>query len=68
MNVLNFDVSMSRACHALILFGKSPKECHLVEKTQICTEAGKPRAAQEESRLSFSLWKGMSAQNSGPVC
>lgn len=30
-NVLNFDVSMSRACHALILFGKSPKERHLVQ-------------------------------------
>ena len=32
VSVLNFDVSMSRACHALILFGKSPKERHLVQK------------------------------------
>ena len=31
VSVLNFDVSMSRACHALILFGKSPKERHLVQ-------------------------------------
>lgn len=31
VNVLNFDVSMSGACHALILFGKSPKERHLVQ-------------------------------------
>ena len=28
---MNFDVSMSRAFHALILFGKSPKERHLVQ-------------------------------------
>ena len=55
VNVLNFHVSMSRACHALILFGKSPKERHLVQKDQICTEAENPRAAQEDSRLSFSL-------------
>ena len=65
VSVLNFDVSMSRACHALILFGKSPKERHLVQKDQICTEAENPRAAQEDSRLSFSLW-GPVACNQNP--
>ena len=64
VSVLNFDVSMSRACHALILFGKSPKERHLVQKDSNLYRSKKKkkkkkkkRSAQEESRLSFSLWR-----------
>ena len=53
VSVLNFDVSMSRACHALILFRKSPKEHHLDQKDSNLYRSRKKRAAQEECQGSL---------------
>ena len=50
VSVLNFDVSMSRACHALILFGKSPKERHLVQKDSNLYRSKKKKKKEVRAR------------------